>query len=457
MSSIVKDLVFVGVGFGPSNIGLAIALEERLGAAKLEARLGAFLERQPRLSWHPGLMLPDAKMQVPFLKDLVTQRNPRSRFSFVAYLHDQNRLTDFINLRSLYPTRQEFEAYLRWCAASFRHITHFDTQVVGVKPCQNRKGRIVALTIETRCGARGTSRTYRTRNLVLATGAQPKLPDCMEDRPPCQRAFHSSHFVFRMRDEFRDPGQELHFIVVGSGQSAGDIILYLLKYYRNATITVILSGYALQAQDDNHFVNELYYPDAIDWFYHLAPEERTNVLRVHRTSNYSVIDRGVLEQIFAEVYAGRNAGKNRLRFLRHVRLVAVEDKVQKLVASYCEQPSKAMHSLPCDALIFATGFQFPRRHPLLEALDPYLESTKTGYRIERNYQIRTSERLEARVFLQGTCELTHGLSDSALSVLPFRVDQVAKAICDAVHLEPCDAFMNGRRGRQLVAFSRPVM
>ena len=58
-------------------------------------------------------------MQVSFLKDLVTLRNPAARFSFLTYLHERTRLVDFINHKTLFPTRVEFHDYLEWAAAEF--------------------------------------------------------------------------------------------------------------------------------------------------------------------------------------------------------------------------------------------------------------------------------------------------------------------------------------------------
>ena len=46
------------------------------------------------------MKLDGATMQVSFLKDLVTLRNPRSAFTFVNYLHSVGRLDEFINLGS---------------------------------------------------------------------------------------------------------------------------------------------------------------------------------------------------------------------------------------------------------------------------------------------------------------------------------------------------------------------
>src|SRR5689334_3179102 len=103
----------IGIGFGPSNLALAIAVTEHnesaSGAVPVRAR---FVERQPAFGWHRGMLLDDATMQVSFLKDLVTLRNPASRFTFLAYLHERGRLVDFINHKSLFPLRLEFHDYL---------------------------------------------------------------------------------------------------------------------------------------------------------------------------------------------------------------------------------------------------------------------------------------------------------------------------------------------------------
>ena len=110
----------VGVGFGPSNLALAIAITEYNAGAGTDERLSVrFVERQGRFGWHRGMLIEDATMQVSFLKDLVTLRNPTSPFSFLSYLHDCDRLIDFINYGSFFPTRIEFHDYLEWAAARF--------------------------------------------------------------------------------------------------------------------------------------------------------------------------------------------------------------------------------------------------------------------------------------------------------------------------------------------------
>ena len=71
----------IGIGIGPSNLSLAALL-----APFAEAR-ACFFDRARELKWHPGLLFPEAEIQVSHLKDLVTPADPTSRFSFLAFLH----------------------------------------------------------------------------------------------------------------------------------------------------------------------------------------------------------------------------------------------------------------------------------------------------------------------------------------------------------------------------------
>ena len=81
-----KDVI--GVGLGPFNLGLAALL----ATTDVDA---VFFDDKPEFAWHPGLMLPGAEIQVPFLADLVTLADPTSPYSFLNYLHEQGRLYRF--------------------------------------------------------------------------------------------------------------------------------------------------------------------------------------------------------------------------------------------------------------------------------------------------------------------------------------------------------------------------
>ncbi len=78
----------IGVGFGPSNLAFAVAVEERQCSVSRPLST-LFLEKQDNFVWHQDMLLPGSKMQISFLKDLVTLRNPHSRHTFISYLHEK--------------------------------------------------------------------------------------------------------------------------------------------------------------------------------------------------------------------------------------------------------------------------------------------------------------------------------------------------------------------------------
>src|ERR1700724_3947690 len=108
-SDIVLDAV--GVGAGPFNLSLAALI----APTGFNAR---FFERSANFQWHPGLLFPEATIQVSYLKDLVTLVDPTSPYSFVAFLRAQRRLYRFINRTEARTSREEFNQYLQWVAST---------------------------------------------------------------------------------------------------------------------------------------------------------------------------------------------------------------------------------------------------------------------------------------------------------------------------------------------------
>src|SRR5690349_17817520 len=92
----------IGIGIGPFNLGLAAILED---VPQLSA---IFIDQKAAFDWHPGMLLPTARMQVPYFADLVTIVNPRSRFTYHNYLHETKGFFRFVNQDNLYPLRKEY-------------------------------------------------------------------------------------------------------------------------------------------------------------------------------------------------------------------------------------------------------------------------------------------------------------------------------------------------------------
>lgn len=72
---------FIGIGFGPANLSVAVALSEK-DRLHDNAKV-MFIESKPDFIWHGGMLIPEAEMQISFFKDLVTLRDPTSPFTFI--------------------------------------------------------------------------------------------------------------------------------------------------------------------------------------------------------------------------------------------------------------------------------------------------------------------------------------------------------------------------------------
>ncbi|MEH0626486.1 SidA/IucD/PvdA family monooxygenase [Streptomyces stelliscabiei] len=114
------EVEVLAIGAGPSNLALAVAIEES-GATGLASDT-LILEQHHDVVWQRNLLLPFARSQVSFVKDLVTLRNPQSRFSFLSFLHAKGRLDEFVNLGTFNPFRREISEYLQWVANSLDHV-----------------------------------------------------------------------------------------------------------------------------------------------------------------------------------------------------------------------------------------------------------------------------------------------------------------------------------------------
>ena len=68
----------IGVGFGPSNIALAIAHQEMKSERTIR-----FLEAGASPGWQLGVTIPGSDIQHNPLRDFVTPRNPRSEYGYL--------------------------------------------------------------------------------------------------------------------------------------------------------------------------------------------------------------------------------------------------------------------------------------------------------------------------------------------------------------------------------------
>jgi L-ornithine N5-oxygenase len=415
----------VGIGFGPSNLSLAIALEE-YGANDPERGISSlFLERQSSFGWHRNMLLPSATMQISFLKDLVSFRNPTSSFSFIAYLHALGRLPRFVNNQDFFPTRQEFHQYLEWAQARVVDRVAYGSEVTAIRLPPGAVPELSdQLRLEVADAAGRISRVVQARNVVISTGLVPSMPEGTERD---ERVWHSCEFLEKYRR--MNPGELGRVAVVGAGQSAAEITRFLYDELPHAQVWAVIPSYGYSVADDTPFANQVFDPNAVDDYYFGTEQAREAFWRYHRNTNYSVVDGEVIRDLYRRAYDDDVRGVKRLQFLNLTRVAGVKRAGTETRVSLQASPDGEVRELDVDALVCATGYNAMEPTDLLGGLDRYCLRDEAGrYRVERDYRIVTAPEMRCGIYLQGGTEHTHGLSSSLLSNIAVRSGEIADSI-----------------------------
>ncbi|MFE9443579.1 lysine N(6)-hydroxylase/L-ornithine N(5)-oxygenase family protein [Streptomyces sp. NPDC006602] len=421
-ASTVHDLI--GIGFGPSNVAMAIALSEH--NARLdgqEAITAHFFEQQPRFGWHRGMLIDDATMQVSFLKDLVTLRNPASEFSFLCYLQSKGRLIDFINHKNLFPLRVEFHDYFEWASAKVDDMVSYDHEVVAVEPVV-RDGAVEYLDVTVRSGE-GLA-VHRARNLVIGTGLRPLMPEGVERG---DRVWHNSELLAKV-DELEGTSPS-RFVVVGAGQSAAENVAYLHRRFPEAEVCAVFSRYGYSPADDSSFANRIFDPQAVDEYFAAPEDVKRRLMDYHGNTNYSVVDIDLIDDLYRQMYQEKVLGTERLRFLNVSRLADVKETPEKVRATVTSLVTGEETTLDADVVVFATGYSPADPLGLLgEVADRCLRDDTGRVRVERDYRIATDAGLRCGIYLQGGTEHTHGITSALLSNTAIRVGEILDSLLE---------------------------
>lgn len=427
-NSAVYDLI--GVGFGPSNLALAIALSEIRPASRRHLS-SLFLERQRDYRWHGNTLVEHSRLQVSFLKDLVSMRNPTSRYSFINYLHEQGRLTDFINLQTFFPYRFEFDQYLRWAAKEFDDHCLYGEEVLRVEPVTPAQGPVRLLDVVSRDAA-GRERRLRARSVVIGTGGSPRYPEPFAALRGDARVFHYSNYLESVNALPCAQGKAMRVAVVGAGQSAAEAFIDLHERFPDVQVDIIARGFAMRPSDDSPFVNEVFNPAATDIVYGSAQHERDAWIQEFKATNYSVVDPEMIAAIYQIFYRQRMTGQERHRFLRACSIEAARADGEGILIEGHDRLNRRAYAQAYDAVVLATGFDRVSHRRLLAPLADRLDD----FAVARDYRLASDEGLAAPIYAVGYSERSHGLSDTLLSVLSVRAAEVARAVYESLPEQP---------------------
>ncbi|MCT2537128.1 SidA/IucD/PvdA family monooxygenase [Aquibacillus koreensis] len=261
MDNLTVDVI--GIGVGPFNLGLAALLDEKTELSSY------FFDESEEFDWHPGMLLEHADLQVPFLADLVTFANPKSRYSFLNYLHTKNRLYKFYFYRKFDIPRKEYNDYARWVVKQLPHCV-FKSQVIDVI---DKDGYYEVHVNHWDISER---KTYYAKNIIMGTGSKPLLLKGADGLPK-EDVHHSSDYLYHKPTTV----QGKSITVIGSGQSAAEIFYDLLQEMdtHDFQLTWFTRSPGIFQLDESKLGQEVFTPDYVDYFHQLPFAERMEALQ----------------------------------------------------------------------------------------------------------------------------------------------------------------------------------
>lgn len=420
--SVDAPLDVVGVGLGPFNLGLAALLDGVPGARAV------FLEQRDAFAWHPGLLLDEAEIQVPFLADLVTLADPTSRHSFLNYLHEHGRLYRFYFQEQFHLLRREFQAYCAWVSERVESC-RFGRRVVAVDERADGTWTVRAETAD------GAVEEHHARHVVLGVGATPLVPECatphLADDAPVDRPasadgtlVHSSSYVHRRAGLLAAPS----VAVVGSGQSAAEVFLDLLENAAETTrIDWFTRSRGFLAMEYSKLGLEHFSPEYTDHFRGL-PEHRRDALRAEQDLLYKGISDDTSSRIHDVLYRRTVDGAEphvSYRARTELRDLHRTETGWRLDVSHLDEGRSAL--LDAAAVVLATGYA-PTPLPLGAAIAAFATDALGRPLVTRDYRLERADGRPSTVFVQNAELHTHGVGTPDLGLGAHRNAVIVNAV-----------------------------
>ncbi|MFK0043641.1 lysine N(6)-hydroxylase/L-ornithine N(5)-oxygenase family protein [Streptomyces sp. NPDC090741] len=404
----VREVGVLAIGAGPANLALAVAIEESGSAELADGTL--LLEQSPDVKWQRDLLMPWARSQVSFLKDLVTLRNPSSRFTFLNFLHEQGRLDEFVNLGTFHPFRWEFSDYLQWVAKSLERVEiRYGARAAQVDPVCGADGSVSGWSVLLTDGDE-----IRCRDLVVGGGRDPRVPEVFSALPD-DRLIHSAQYRTRIAGIARD--EPVRAVVVGGAQSAAEMFYALHENLPKSRVTMLVRSIGLQTYQTSKFVNELFFPSFVDEFYDSPAEVRAQLLDEMRFTNYAGLAPPFLDELYTMLYRQKALGPQRSEVRAMTEVVGARVQDGEVVLDLRDRMSGKTEPLRCDLVLLGTGYD-PRKPALVRELAARVGIDEVA--VSRAHRVELGESAWGAVYLQGVNEETHGIADSLISVLAHR-------------------------------------
>jgi L-ornithine N5-oxygenase len=414
----------LGIGFGPANLAMAIALEE--ASPRLSVR---FLEARHAPDWQPGMLLDGSDIQNHPSRDLVTLRNPRSRYSFLNYLFEEDRLLRYLNLPSPFPLRKEYAQYVRWAAGFFSHQVDFNQRASRIAVMEQDGEKLYQVVTASGEG-------YLARALVVAPGRSPYVPHPY-DGFDSERVFHLNDYLPSIKRLTADRDPEA-VAVIGGSQSAVELALDLTRRFPQARIALYTRSHSLRQKDHSPFSEEGYFPEFTNYYYQASRRGKRVLDAYMRPTNYSSSDADVLDALYMTIYEQELDGRQRVFVHGNQTAVGLSERGGRVTIDFEERHTGARMSDDVEFVVLATGFRNLGPGADEEMYPPLLAGIANRFALEEDGRLfvaadySLAERTPGEmppIFLNGLCESSHGIGDAgSFSLLSLRAATLTNAL-----------------------------
>lgn len=377
----------VCIGFGASALSLAVAHRERNPKAKI-----VFLEAQSKSDWRPIRKLPGHDMHTTFMNDLITTENPRSKYTFVRYLHATDRLVNFTNVSKINPSSELFDDYLRWVASKFESNVRWGTRVMSVEAITDRGGVASEWNIAAEDTQAGTRPVLTAKRVIVAVGSQPNIPKILSSAG--NSVVHTSRSVEALASKFRTVPGGANVAIVGGGEAAAELLEYLHTIRGRHTATLFTEHESLRPAADTSFDHESEAKPSVQALQRLPPELRA---RTSRSDSGPAAQSQLIERLYELQYAQGVKESDQVKWRFQIKLSSKITQLETLsdgrqTITYfnklTDQPE--VHPRPFDLVIVATGYAQTEQERLLRPLGRLLENATVS--VDSNYRVNLRRR-----------------------------------------------------------------
>ncbi|OZG73136.1 lysine 6-monooxygenase [Hahella sp. CCB-MM4] len=398
-----QPLDLAGLGAGPFNLSIA-ALIDGLNRQGRSIR-STFFERKSSFSWHPGMLLPDARMQTSYLKDLVTGIAPTSPYSFLNYLVSHKRFYQFLSAELTAVTRAEYADYLRWVSEQLPNV-QFNSPVENVEFSEG----------QFRLYFDGVSEPVKAKNICLGTGKRPHIPECARKHIG-GNVFHAIGIAQR---QFSVEG--LRVAVVGGGQTGAEVFQSMMdnQWGRPASVHWLSRRQNFEPLDETPFTNEFFTPQYVDAFFQLPGKIKQRLVASQKLASDG-ISPDTLKALYQKLYDKAVRGQAEhldLRPYREMSGMTYENGRYSLeLLNGLNQQSE---SLQADVVVLCTGFESDI--PVyMDSLRSKLSIDAEGqFELSRDFEVEWNGPSENRIFAVNAGRHSHGIAEPQMSLMCWR-------------------------------------